>query len=412
MIREITKNECIDLARVAAKSYPGAGSGDSFVDGLKKWLEKITEECPNERLIGYFDGGKLIGGLRLIDFKMNVRGKIIDTQGIGLVCVDLLHKKEKIAKKLLEYTLKNAEKEEVKMMLLDPFNVQFYKNMGFGYGTKVYKYMVKPNAFPRGDSKKNLLYLNKEDHRELVRKCYNRVHKNTHGLIERQEFDLNRLFSEKNIIIGYMKDNQLLGYLAFSFNQVKDNYTYMNNMIVKELIYENQEGLEELCTFVHSQLDQVERVIMEVNNEFIEFILSDPTNGLYEGFNTNHCEVSVTGIGKMYRVLKLKSVMEELKDVFSSMIDFKIKLNVHDNFMEEGKQSVILSFENGKGIIRDGAYDVEVSIDVSDFSSLIMGVIPFNQLMKYGRVGISDSSYLSAIDSIFTQCSPVCLTEF
>ncbi|WBW95172.1 GNAT family N-acetyltransferase [Oceanirhabdus sp. W0125-5] len=412
IIREIKKSECIDLAKVAANSYPGSGLGNASVDRINKWLETIVDDRPNERLIGYFDNGKLLGGLRLLNFKMNLRSKIVNAQGIGLVCVDLLHKKERIAKELMEYTLNNAEKEKVSIILLDPFNVQFYKNMGFGYGTKVYKYMVKPDAFPKGNSKENLIYLNKEEHEELLRDCYNRVYKNTHGLIEKQEYELNNIFDDRNIIIGSMKEGVLQGYLAFTFKKVKNEYTYQNNMIVQEIIYETPEALGELCTFIHSQLDQVQRVIMNMNDEYLEFILSDPTNGLNDGFNTMHCEVSVTGIGKMYRTINLERLMEELKAVLTSTVNFKLKVNIHDNLVQAVNKSVVLNFKDGETYIEDDEYDVEVTIDVSDFSSLILGVIPFSRLIKNGRATISDKNYITAVSSVFTECHPMCLTEF
>ncbi|UZM99543.1 GNAT family N-acetyltransferase [Lysinibacillus sp. MHQ-1] len=44
---------------------------------------------------GLWEEGNLIGGMRLHDFQMNLFSKMIPIGGVGLVAVDLLHKKEK-----------------------------------------------------------------------------------------------------------------------------------------------------------------------------------------------------------------------------------------------------------------------------------------------------------------------------
>ena len=51
---------------------------------------------------GVFRDGKMVGIYRNFDFTMNVRGNLVPAGGLGMVAVDLTHKKEHIAKEIVE----------------------------------------------------------------------------------------------------------------------------------------------------------------------------------------------------------------------------------------------------------------------------------------------------------------------
>jgi len=87
---------------------------------------------------GLWEENKLVGGMRLHDFEMNLFSKMIPVGGIGLVAVDLLRKKEKMAKELIDHFFKVFLEKQVHFVALYPFRPDFYKKMGFGYGPKVH----------------------------------------------------------------------------------------------------------------------------------------------------------------------------------------------------------------------------------------------------------------------------------
>lgn len=55
----------------------------------------------------------------------------------------------------------------------------FIKKMGFGYGPKMYQYVVEPSSFP--NTKEHLRYLQEQDQYKL-KDCYNRVAAKKHGM--------------------------------------------------------------------------------------------------------------------------------------------------------------------------------------------------------------------------------------
>jgi len=61
--------------------------------------------------------------------------------------------------------------------------------------------------------------------------------------------------------------------------------------------------------------------------------------------------------------------------------NLRLKLNIVDPFLPENDGSLVIHIVAGNPkLVDDGAFDVEVSIDVAWFSSLIMGVVDFKKL--------------------------------
>jgi predicted acetyltransferase len=139
-------------------------------------------------------------------------------------------------------------------------------------------------------------------------------------------------------------------------------------------------------------------------------LLTDPSNGL----NTIHLETNVAGIGMMYRIINVKGVFADLSMHNFNNQSCKVKITIKDTFISTNNGSAIINFENGKNILSDmDDYQVEITLDVSDFSSLIMGAIDFKALFNIGLAEISDESYINTIHRIFyTEHKPVCKTDF
>lgn len=85
---------------------------------------------------GLWEENKLVGGMRLHDFEMNLLSKIIPVGGVGLVAVDLLRKKERIAKELIEHFFKVFLEKQVHFVALYPFRPDFYKKWALAMDLK------------------------------------------------------------------------------------------------------------------------------------------------------------------------------------------------------------------------------------------------------------------------------------
>jgi predicted acetyltransferase len=57
--------------------------------------------------------------------------------------------------------------------------------------------------------------------------------------------------------------------------------------------------------------------------------------------------------------------------------------------------------------------DVEIFMDIADFSSLIMGAVGYRNLFDYGLSDISEKDYLDVVHNIFkVESKPICHTVF
>jgi len=418
-IKELSKDEFKDFMRIVLNAYPRFKM--HFENEALGFEDNILKESkyPSITHVGYFQDNNLYGVMRFHDLTMNFYSHKIDVGGMGLLAVDLLHKKEHIAKKMMTYYLQHYSKKGVCILILYPFQTEFYRKMGFGYGTKINQYRINPSGLQKGISKEHLQYISNDQKNSLL-ECYTRFFKKTHGMIEKTEYEINELFDDPdNIIVGYENNRKILGYIVFSFQRGinKDIYIdnrYKNDIYVKEFIYKSNEVLLEMLTFLHSQADQINRIIFNTQDEYFHHLLLDVGNGSDNVINPLYHECNVSGVGIMYRAINIEGIFNLLKYHNTGNQNCIIKFNIRDGFFKENDGSIIIHFKNGTPSIKiNGGYDVEVSMDVSDFSSLVMGVINLKSLHRYGLVEISDNNYIEIVNAVLqAEERPMCITGF
>ena len=412
-IRILTADDLDVFVDIFCEAYPGIepASEEERVR-LKERLRGLCEKEPTATYYGLFRQGRLLGGMRCHDFTMNLLHTRVPAGGVGQVAVALLHKKEHVAKEMMSFFLNHYRENGAPIVLLYPFRPDFYKRMGFGYGTKMNQYRIKPSALPKGPSKAHLRYLGEDDRRALL-DCYTRVVDRTHGMIDKSDYELTRLMTNARYrIVGYEEDGRVLGYLAFVFERGED--FIRNDIHVRELVYETPAVLSELLTFLHTQADQIRTVILETQDEFFHHLLLDPRNDSASLIPSVFHESNIQGVGIMVRVVDVPGVFRRLSERDFGGQTCRIKLTIGDSFLPENAGSTCLCFEGGRlRTMGEGECDVEVRLDVSEFSSLLMGAVNFKSLYRYGLAGISDPGYVHVVDRVFAvEDKPVCTTAF
>lgn len=116
----------------------------------------------------------------------------------------------------------------------------------------------------------------------------------------------------------------------------------------------------------------------------------------------------------MYRVINVKRLFMNLGDHRFGQSNLTVTFDIQDSFYQANEQEVTVKFNAGKPTVIQGAKpDVNVTIDIADFSSLIMGVVDFDRLHLYGKISLDDSSYVEKLTDLFhTKEKPICLTNF
>ncbi len=286
--------------------------------------------------------------------------------------------------------------------------------MGFGYGPKIYQYLVEPLSFPKGPTKKHLKYLTIEDQQQLI-DCYNRVAAKKHGMFLKTTSEVSFIFKNiENYVIAMEQQGTVQGYIVFSFKKQSDDNFMLNNLVIKEFIYETPQALLELSTFLNSQADQVNRIEWNTQEENVHFFLGDVRNGTNQLIPSVYHASAMSGVGLMYRIINVKGFFDELKTRNFNGVTLTLKLIVMDSLLVENSQQLIIEAVNGTiNILESGSYDVEVSIDVAELSSLIMGVVTVQELFMLSQITVSDEHYLQVLQHFFFVIEkPTCLSAF
>lgn len=354
-----------------------------------EWFNKIMNECEGFGYFGAFRDEIFVGGMAILDYKMNLRSSIVNLAGVGMVHTDMLRKKEKICKDMMTYFIHSSKEKGTNILYLSPFRPDFYKKMGFGYGTSLYHYRISPTSFPKMGSKENLIYANDSDKQDFI-DCCNRIFQNTHGSISNKPFFLNEKFGSGRRIIAYKNKGEINGALIFSFGGDKE-------MIIEDMFYENAEVLRAFCAFLHSQSDQFNRVLFSTTDEYFYYILQDPTDGL------KNLENYTSTINNMFRVINVAGLFNDLKTTNFNNQNAVITIKIHDNFYPENNGSTTIEFINGKANVLPISTDdnIEMCLDIADFSSLMVGSINIKTLYRLGLLKVSNIENLDLLEKIF-----------
>ncbi len=411
-VRRIRDDEFEDYARITLDSYPAMFT-DVSEERRKGWMERMKATQNMDDSVNYYGcyrGGEMVGGMRLHDFKMTLYESPILVGGVGNVCVDPLHRKMHVSKELMEYFHRHYRGRGAKLVALYPFKSDYYVKMGYGYGRKMNQYRFRPEDLPMGP-RDNVSYLHESDVDALTA-CFNRYAHRTHGMIEKKRSYFER-FINRFKVVGYREGGEVKGFVAFGYKKLMEDHELLQNLEIHTLIYETPEALRGLLGFLAVQLDQVDRVVLNTVDDDWHFVLRDPRDGVPHMFYTSQ-ETNVQGVGIMYRVIDARGVWEELAGHSFNRVSLKAKLRVRDSFLPENDGAVVVHFKDGKPVVvDDGGYDVEVTLDVAWFSSLIMGVVDFRKLWMMGLAEVSDEGYVDKLDTLFhAQRRPVTIEEF
>ncbi len=413
VIRPITAEEMEAFTTISANAYPGIDifgpeNRERFQQRLAKGREKSAVS-----FLALFENGEMRGVMRLYDFTMNLLSTKTLVGGVGGVAVDLLHKKEKIAADMLKFFLEHYEEKGACLTALYPFRPDFYRRMGFGHGTKRSLYRVRPAQLPKGQTKAHIAFLTGQD-REAIQACYDRFLDRNNGLMQRFGYVWDEVFRRPNIqVVGVKRQEHVSGYLIYQFQKGKGDHFLSNDMLVRELVYDSAEDLLELMSFLHSQADQIERIDFYTQDEHFHYLMQDPRNDSGNLLAHVYHESNTQGVGIMYRVIDGPRLFGVLENHNFGDVSCQLKIVLEDSFFPQNGGAFVVHFVNGRAAVSNGGpHEVTIKLDVSEFSSLVVGAINFRKLYDYGLASISSKEYVAVVDRLFVADKPICLTEF
>ncbi len=413
-VRILSRGDLEAAVRIVGDSYPGMKLVTA--DDRERYrlrLADVMAEAPIAHFYGYFREQELLGLMVLWDWQMNFLQALLPAGGMGMLAIDPTHRKEHIARDMMWFYLRYYRELGTPLALLYPFRPDFYRQMGFGYGTKMNQYRLRPGSLP-GEAPRNRVRVlaGSEDQRSVL-ECYARAVARTHGMIERHPRAIRQLFERPQYrIVGCVDGARISGYVVYSYESAGS--WLLNDLHVHELLYEDAGAFQELLSFLHTQADQVRYVILDTLDEHFHLVPSDPRDGTEKIAVEVYHETNTQGVGLLVRVVDISRLFQLLADHDFGGQTCRLKLTVHDSFLPENDDSYTLDVVNGR--LQPGKVarcEVEAELDVASFSSLVYGTATFRSLVRYGLATISDAACVDVVNRLFAVAEkPICLTYF
>lgn len=413
-IRKLEKSDFSDFVLLTANAYPGFGT-----DWMGPFFDRLLED-PFLDQYGYFENDVMLGTYRLHLYTMNVWGREMEMGGLGGVAVDLSRKREGICRRMLVHFIELLRQKHIELAGLYPFSSDFYRRMGFGYGAGMHQYRLRPSYIRRQEGKSDIFQVGQADIGELIR-YYNARAAEVHGMILRPEdsrkWEMSMGLASRKLF-ACRRQGRITGYLSLEFINVSPDNRFEYDLEVDELLYDDRETLLQLMAFLRSQADQVNHLIIDSPDDEL-FYAFENVGKLDTGAQIlgEYHRVSDCGLGIMYRLVDISRFAENLSRPFG-LESLRLKITIEDDFIPENACSLVLNVEKGKlGEVETGdqlgEYEVELSLDVADFSSLMMGSAKLKSLYLNGLAKIEPEEEWERVDRLFEAGErPVCYTVF
>ncbi len=418
-IKKIPKKDFLQYAEIASGAFPGMGMNTQ--EQIKELAKGLIERSESTRstFYGLYKNKKLAGGILLHDFQMNLFGNKVLCGGGGFLVVDLLHKKEHVARDLCKFFMQHYRKQGAEFASLYPFRPDFYRMMGAGYGAKTSVYRIHPKNFPSAGSKKHITKLTPKD-RVKIQQCFDSYADTKTGMFYDFKEHREGFFkhNKDSKFYGYEKDGKLLGYLVFKFVKQRtdspDDFLH-NEIHITEMVYLNNNVLSAFLALLHTQKDQVEVVQYITHDENFHFAVRDPRNDTGNILSPVYHETNHQTVGIMFRLLNPKLLFMTLQNHSFGDITIQLKLEIKDTFLKENDKPIVVYFDNGLPTLKSSSSktDVTLRLNTADFSSMLLGAIDLKTLHKYKLANLSSEKHLDSLHRLFyCEEKPVCLTQF
>lgn len=414
-IKELTFKDIKAYSKIAYMAYPSFK--DFSNEGLIRYYSGIEDSLENDKAVhfyGMFENDELVGVMRLFDFKMNYFNEMIDSSGLGFLGVDLLHKKEKIALDMIKFYEKLYLSQNKPIATLLPFRPDFYKPMGYGFGTKINQYRISPKHIPSFNIKSNLKFIKTPEDIDKLLNFHEKLCHTKHGMIMKIYDEISELKEDNytQILASFDKDKEINGYMTFEFQNDKPGNLFVNNIYIKDLEYIDPDILKVFLDFLNKQSDEIRLVIFNTKDKYFHHLFNNPLNDSDNYIPFGNIESNSQAVGIMYKLLDIYMAFEQNKHRNFNFMTLTIGLNIIDDY-DENIKHYILDFEGGVYTGRNKKPDVEMTLKLSDFSSLFMGAISVKSLYNLGLLKLDSNAYLQMLDyGFYSPTKPICNTDF
>jgi predicted acetyltransferase len=401
------------LARLLADAYPIMRLRTA--EELAEHTTRLHADAnlPQTRWVIAERGGALAGAMRLYDFTMNVRGRDALAGGVGSVGAARAHKRQGIARALIAWYLDHYRERGAPFAILHPFRFDFYRALGFGYGTPVHRYRFAP-ATLRDDGARGTIREVRAGDADAVIACYERVRASAHGLLAFHRWRIERQLDDAALRYVAVEDGGEIRAFMQTSTVTPDDDLLRNRdeLVVRDMVAEDTPYRAALFAHLRAQQDQFARVVIESQDGALYLRSTDPRDGSDQSVAppAGH-RIAGTGQGMMYRILDLAAAFAHLPVPASP---FTLRIDVEDTFFAPTNGTWTFRLGPGGASYADGALaDATLRIGIADLSSVVMGSLRLRDVIRNGLAAVEPRAMTDRVEAAFrVDEPPVCITRF
>ena len=364
---------------------------DSFKDSeeqIKFYFDNIYNE---KNYLVLEDNSKIVSSLHENDYIFNFNNESIKSKYIVGVSSDITMRNKGYMSKLLISMLENSKKKDVPFVFLTPINPKIYRKFGFEYFSNIeyYNFSIEELAnfkLPNNDySYVEINEKNKKSYLVDLIKIYNSNMEDKFCYLERDDFYFDKILKETS-------NDEMKTFILYK-NKVASAYIifglYEEQVEIRECMALDSISYKEILALIYGYRDYYRNIsLASSNNSNLEFLFENQLN-----------IEKVIKPFMMMRVLNPLAIFKNLK-----LENHNIYIYIEDKILKEN--TGLYYFLNKKFTFY--ALPVEKSIyhlriDIADLVFLITGYFSIDDLVKMGKIDISNKETLRKLKRIFSK---------
>jgi hypothetical protein len=411
-IRFLEKHDFDNLMLLIRQGFPNRTSEEEKI--REEEILSILSGQRTGKFIGVCDEhDSILSALQIYDFDICFRGEIFKFGGVGRVVTGFINKKRGFARRLIDYAISYFKQNDYLFCGLYPFNINYYRKMGFGYGSENYVFSIQPHTFISGNIT-GLRYLKNDDISELD-SFYDRYSKTCHGMLRNPILDVMRFYSYDGVIV-HDKYNEIDGYLCYNIEKSWFDGVFSRDLVVTEYIVTTNDAQSSFSSFFFAQQDQFNRIRLHVQDQWLFFLSDDCDSGENKAYDNGIQEYAHYCGGILYYIIDEKKYIQHILNLnLEIKTDFLLCLELFDNRDESilTKISILLSEKGSKLVDAVTQHDCSLRMSKADFASWSFGVVTLNELINTLRALLDSPNYENELQNIFGyKDKPKCVTYY
>ena len=364
---------------------------DSFKDSeeqIKFYFDNIYNE---KNYLILEDNSKIVSSLHENDYIFNFNNESIKSKYIVGVSSDITMRNKGYMSKLLISMLENSKKKSMPFVFLTPINPKIYRKFGFEYFSNIeyYNFSIEELAnFKLSDNDYSYIEINEKNKKLYLKdliKVYNSNMEDKFCYLERDDFYFDKILKEAisdemKIFILY-KNKVASAYIIFGL--------YEENIEIRECMALDGISYKEILALIYGYRDYYKNVsLASPNNSNLEFLFEN--------------QLSIEKIVKPFMMMRILNPLAIFKNL--KLENHNIYIYIEDKILKEN--TGLYYFLNKKFTFY--ALPVEKSIyhlriDIADLVFLITGYFSIDDLVKMGKIDISNKETLRKLKRIFSK---------